>query len=111
MREIAANYIYLPKAGLIKNAYISYCETGFGMLTDPGIGIREIQGLEFYGGIIVAGYVKRFASLFHDGAELLSVLDEIYQNQGKQLEGLCIIEGADLVNLKWTASARIRVLC
>ena len=59
MRKIAANYICLPGFPLVKNGYVILEQGRVKDVVDTGGRIREIQGLEFYGGLIVAAYVTR----------------------------------------------------
>ena len=54
MRKIAANYICLPGFPLVKNGYVILEQGRVKDVVDTGGRIREIQGLEFYGGLIVA---------------------------------------------------------
>ena len=111
VRKIAANYIYLPGFPLMKNGYVVYDSSRPVEVIDTGSAIREIQGLEFYGGMIVAGQVKQAEAFFYAGADLLTIVDRIYQQEEMLPGGLCILEGADLLRLKWTESSRIRILC
>jgi len=53
MRKIAANYICLPGFPLVKNGYVILEQGRVKDVVDTGGRIREIQGLEFYGGLIV----------------------------------------------------------
>ena len=98
MRKIAANYICLPGFPLVKNG------------VDTGGRIREIQGLEFYGGLIVAAYVAAYQGRLEEGDLLLPWLDEIYRRGGKEYQGVGIWEGADLLKLTWTNKTKFRLL-
>ena len=60
MRKIAANYICLPGFPLVKNGYVILEQGRVKDVVDTGGRIREIQGLEFYGGLIVAAYVAAY---------------------------------------------------
>ena len=51
MRKIAANYICLPGFPLVKNGYVILEQGWVKDVVDTGGRIREIQGLEFYGGL------------------------------------------------------------
>ena len=92
MRKIAANYICLPGFPLVKNGYVILEQGRVKDVVDTGGRIREIQGLEFYGGLIVAAYVA------------------IYRRGGKEYQGVGIWEGADLLKLTWTNKTKFRLL-
>lgn len=110
-RKIAANYIFLPGFPLVKNGY-AVCEDGhLTDVVDTGGQIKEIQGLEFYGGMIVPDFVSKYITRFHPGESLLVVLDEIYSEAAaKGFYPPAIIEGADLQGLKWKDGGKIRAL-
>lgn len=77
MRKIAANYICLPGFPLVKNGYVILEQGRVKDVVDTGGRIREIQGLEFYGGLIVAAYVAAYQERLEEGDLLLPWLDEI----------------------------------
>ena len=106
MRKIAANYICLPGFPLVKNGYVILEQGRVKDVVDTGGRIREIQGLEFYGGMIVAAYQGRL----EEGDLLLPWLDEIYRRGGKEYQGVGIWEGADLLKLTWTNKTKFRLL-
>ncbi len=54
-------------------------------VVDTGGRIREIQGLEFYGGLIVAAYVAAYQGRLEEGDLLLPWLDEIYRREEKSI--------------------------
>lgn len=110
IRKIAANYIFWPGYPLVKNAYLTWKESGETEIIDTGGEIREIQGLEFYGGMLVPAYVMQYKHLFDTGRELLSVLENIYARESASVSGVAIIEGADLKQMCWRENADIRVL-
>ncbi len=110
MRKIAANYIFLPGFPLIKNGYVIFREGQETEVRDTEGKIREFAGLEFYGGMIVAGYVCRNTERFIPGSPLLPVLKELYLEYGKDDRHLAIVEGADLRALTWTNNSRVRYL-
>ena len=68
MRKIAANYICLPGFPLVKNGYVILEQGRVKDVVDTGGRIREIQGLEFYGGLIVAAYVAAYQERLEEGA-------------------------------------------
>lgn len=57
MRKIAANYIFLPGYPLVRNGYVVIDGQNVVDVVNTGGFIREIPGLEFYGGMIVAGFL------------------------------------------------------
>ncbi|MEG0796589.1 MAG: hypothetical protein RR397_08830 [Odoribacter sp.] len=109
IRKIAANYIYIPGFPLTKNGYV-IVENGKVTVVDTGGKIREIAGLEFYGGMIVPDYVKENKDLFCVGAPFLPVLEKLLTEKGMVYKGLAIIEGADLREFIWLSVADIRIL-
>ena len=110
MRKIAANYICLPGFPLVKNGYVILEQGRVKDVVDTGGRIREIQGLEFYGGLIVAAYVAAYQGRLEEGDLLLPWLDEIYRRGGKGYQGVGIWEGADLLKLTWTNKTKFRLL-
>lgn len=108
-RKIAANYIYLPGYKLVKNGYVLYKEAENLQIVEMGE-LRDIAGLEFYGGMIVADYVCGYAGKFVAGNAMITDLNRIYADKGNTGFSLAIIEGADLKNLVWTKETRIRKL-
>ena len=88
MRKIAANYICLPGFPLVKNGYVILEQGRVKDVVDTGGRIREIQGLEFYGGLIVAAYVAAYQGRLEEGDLLLPWLDEIYRRGGKEYHGV-----------------------
>ena len=110
MRKIAANYICLPGFPLVKNGYVILEQGRVKDVVDTGGRIREIQGLEFYGGLIVAAYVAAYQERLEEGDLLLPWLDEIYRRGGEEYQGVGIWEGADLLKLTWTNNTKFRLL-
>lgn len=107
MRKIASNYIFLPGYPLVKNGYVVWDKGCVTDVVDTGGVMKEIPGLEFYGGLIVAGYVKDKENRLKAGIDILSVLSELYRERGNGYQSLALIEGADLINFKF----RERVVC
>lgn len=110
MRKIAANYICLPGFPLVKNGYVILEQGRVKEVVDTGGQIREIQGLEFYGGMIVAAYVAACQEELEEGDLLFPWLDKIYRREGKVYQGIGIWEGADLLKLTWTDKTKFRLL-
>lgn len=110
VRRIAANYIYLPGYALVKNGYVELCGKGDIRVIDTGGRIKEIAGLEFYGGLIVPGFVCDSMALFESNASLLTVLDQLFAQHHNAFNRIAIIEGADLREMIWKNGARIRLL-
>ena len=109
MRKIAANYICLPGFPLVKNGYVILEQGRVKDVVDTGGRIREIQGLEFYGGLIVAAYVAAYQERLEEGDLLLPWLDEIYRRGGEEYQGVGIWEGADLLKLTWKSVSGLLV--
>lgn len=110
MRKIAANYICLPGFPLVKNGYVILEQGRVKDVVDTGGRIREIQGLEFYGGLIVAAYVAACQGELGEGDLLIPWLTGIYRQKGEVYEGIGIWEGADLLNLTWTNKTKFHLL-
>lgn len=110
VRRIAANYIYLPGHTLVKNGYVELRGNGDIRVIDTGGRIKEIAGLEFYGGLIVPEFVSDATTLFESNAPLLTVLDQLYAQHRDAFNRIAIIEGADLREMMWKSGARIRLL-
>ena len=110
MRLIAANYIYLPDFPLAKNSYVRLLSSEKIELVDSGGELKEISGLEFYGGLIVPEYIYGCESSFVLEKDLLLQLDDLFLQKGNEYVSVAIIEGADLQELKWTSGAKVRLL-
>lgn len=110
IRRIASNYIYLPGHDLVKYGYVEFGEQREVKVIDTGGQMYEIAGLEFYGGLIVPGYVCTEVGLFQNDSALLSTLDYLYARNNEPFYQVAIIEGADLRELTWKPGARIRLL-
>lgn len=109
-RKIAANYIFLPGFRLVKNGYVVW-EDGQGVeVVDTGGQIREIQGLEFYGGMIVPDFIHEYTGSWPAGKDLLALLEKIYSEVPGKKYRLAVIEGADLRTLKWKEGGKVGLL-
>lgn len=110
MRKIAANYVFLPDYPLVKNGYVIM----EGKTVQDVIGfdgeIREFQGLEFYGGMLVAGFLANSAFTFEPGVSVISYLRDCYTVNPNLSDGLAILEGADLRQLTFRPDTIIRRL-
>lgn len=109
-RKIAANYIFLPGFPLTKNGYVVLEEGKAAAVVDTGEEIREIQGLEFYGGWIVASCALAFQSELKAGDSLVPWLRKLYDRCGEECGSIGIWEGVDLRNLVWREEARFSLL-
>ena len=110
VRKIAANYIYWPGYPLVKNAYITIYSDNQVRVIDTGGRIDEIEGMEFYAGIIVPHFVSANVCLFHEGESLLTILDRLYRQNKSFPLAPAIIESADLRRMSWTSFSVIRQL-
>ena len=87
MRKIAANYICLPGFPLVKNGYVILEQGRVKDVVDTGGRIREIQGLEFYGGLIVAAYVAAYQERLEEGDLLLPCWTRSTVGEEKSIRG------------------------
>ncbi|MDE6450800.1 MAG: hypothetical protein K2L23_00630 [Odoribacter sp.] len=110
VRKIAANYIFWPDNPLVKNGYVEISACGEVRVVDTQGKIKEMAGLEFYGGMIVPAYIGRHAKSLRPGMELLPFLERQFARYGWDCDRVAIIEGADLVGLVWTEGAAVRLL-
>lgn len=111
VRKIAANYIFLPGYPLVKNGYVVYRDGRVWDVVDTGGKITEIESLEFYGGLIVAGYVVTEKMVFSgEKKNLLVLLEELYKSSGREVKNLALIKGADLVHLETASGMFVELL-
>lgn len=96
MRKIAANYVFLPGKPLLKQGYVVWDDGAVREVVDTGGELREIHGLEFYGGMLVSAGVLEKRGMWKAGEALLPFLIACYRDEDKDVAGLAIIEGADL---------------
>ncbi|MCC8174474.1 MAG: hypothetical protein LIO65_08995 [Odoribacter sp.] len=106
-RKIAANYIYLADSCLYKNAYVVIKNGEVERIIDTGGVMKEISGLEFYGGLLVEGFLQGLDIRNLNGESILPFLDTQYREKGRSREGIAIITGADLINFVFTKDSRI----
>lgn len=109
-RKIAANYIYLPEYPFVKNGYVVLEGERVQEVVDTEGRVREIQGLEFYGGLIVPDYVRTFGQVPEAGELFMPFLEKLLGQYGTDYRGVAILEGADLLEFKWKEGARFRKL-
>lgn len=64
-------------------------------VVDTGGELREIHGLEFYGGMIVSAALLEKRGTWKAGQPLLAFLTECYGGSDESVTGLAIIKGAD----------------
>lgn len=110
MRKIAANYILLPGYPLVKNGYVTLEGRKVIDVVDTGSRIREIQGLEFYGGFIVSALLLEKARAWQPGKEILPCIELLYADITLSPEGLALVQGIDYTRFCWTAKASITSL-
>ena len=110
IRKIASNYIFVPGFPLVKNGYVVLEEGAVKEVVDTGGVIKEIQGLEFYGGFLVAACGENEQETLREGELLLPWLEALYHSSGHEKVGVGILEGADLLKLVWKTGARFRRL-
>ena len=110
MRKIAANYVFLPGKPLLKQGYVVWDDGAVREVVDTGGELREIHGLEFYGGMIVPDYVCACKSLLLPEVEILPFLERLFAQKGNVYQRVALIEGADLIRLVWKERAAIRLL-
>lgn len=104
MRKIAANYILLPGFELIHNGYVVLADERVMEVVDTGGVIKEIPCLEFYGGMIVADFIRE-EIVWQEGDHILEKIKNCYS--GRDGKGLAIIQGADFSRFSWTKETRI----
>lgn len=111
MRKITANYIYTPDLGFLKYGIIVLDDNACVLdIIDTNGFMKEIQGLEFYSGLIVVGRIEKEEFLKYKGKLKLDVfLHDILI--GKEAYGLTIFKDVDLTNflIKTTSSIDIIV--
>ena len=110
VRKIAANYIFVPGWPLVKNGYVEIFGSQGVHVVDTYGKIKEIAGLEFYGGLIVPDYVCECKNLLLPEMEILPFLEQLFAQKGNGCRRVALIEGADLVRLVWKEKAGIRLL-
>ena len=104
MRKIAANYILLPGFELIRNGYVVLENERVTDVVDTGGVIKEIPCLEFYGGMLVADFVREEIA-WQEGDNILEKVKDCYS--GRDGTGLAIIQGADFSRFLWAKDTRI----
>lgn len=112
MRKIASNYVYLPGYGLKKNACVSIENKQIIGVEVFESGVIEIEGVEFYGGMIVPSFV--YGNLNRHTLCIFDALDDLY---GKSLKtdndlscGLAVIEALDFNGFLINENMRITLI-
>lgn len=97
MRKIAANYVFLPGVPLLRQGYVVWEDGAIRKVVDTGGELREIHGLEFYGGMLVSAVLLEKRGSWQAGQSLLPFLTECYRDADRTAAvGLAIVKGADL---------------
>ncbi|MCM1031767.1 MAG: hypothetical protein NC410_10070 [Oscillibacter sp.] len=96
MRKIAANYVFLPGLPLLRQGYVVWEDGAIRDVVDTGGELREIHGLEFYGGMLVSAALLKRQGSWQAGQPLLPFLTECYKEPDGAVPGLALIKGADL---------------
>lgn len=96
IRKIASNYVFLPDHPLLKNGYVVLKEGRILDVVDLGGRIREIAGLEFYGGMLLAGFVAEAHVLCPESGSLIDFFENLYADFPNTKQGLSLLKGADL---------------
>ncbi len=112
MRKLTANYIYSCNSGFLKYGIIILDDKNsvIEIINTNGI-MKEIEGLEFYSGLLVSGRIERLELSGQSRSEELSIemlLDTLLRD--KPSVGVTLIEDADLINFKIKTSARLRII-
>lgn len=110
VRKVAANYIFLPGSPLVKNGYVEVSALRGVRVVDTQGEIKEMPGLEFYGGMIVPDYVCEHKHEWKPETEMLPFLERLYACRGNVCRKIAIIEGADLRRLVWQEKTNVRLL-
>lgn len=105
LRKIAANYIFVPGYPLVKNGYVILENGQIADVVDTGGVIREIQGLEFYGGMLVADSLLPMNLKLPPEGDLLPFLEEVYAQPHPLTQGIALLKGADLLRLAFRPGA------
>lgn len=99
LRKIAANYIFVPGYPLVKNGYVVLENGRIADVVDTGGVIQEIQGLEFYGGMLVTDMLLTMKIKLPPEGEMIPFLEEIYTRFHSVPQGIALLKGADLPRL------------
>lgn len=112
MRKITSNYIFSPDLGLLKYGIIVIgSDNRIVEIIDTHGSITEIQGLEFYSGLVSVGRFEYSDLLKYSGKKEMfieEVLGDILKD--KPLIGLTIIEDVDFSNSKIKSSSKVKIL-
>ncbi|MDR2413851.1 MAG: hypothetical protein LBD64_02555 [Odoribacteraceae bacterium] len=101
-KKVAAHYILLPGCPLLKNGIVTWT-TGekprVEVNVHPG---KELQGVEFHAGMIVAERVREQIRDWQPGDSLVKRVEHLYAAGEESTRALAIIQGADWKRLAWT---------
>lgn len=98
-RRIGANYILWPGFPLLKNGYLLLDGRRVTDIVDTGGIVREIEGLEFYGGMLLPAGVLALSFERPEDGLLLPFWEELYTRMSGEEEGVALLKGADLREL------------
>lgn len=112
MRKITANYIYSPECGFLKYGIVVLNEDDSikEIISTKGT-IKEVQGLEFYSGLIVVGRIKSTEILEYleqEDSMLEVLLNKLLKD--KPPEGLSILNNVDFTDFKIKHSTSVKIL-
>ena len=109
MRKIASNYVDLPGFGSLEHVYAEIEGNRlFRLMPFQDGGIKEMEGLEFYAGILVEGDFSRILT-DHVGHDITSVIEEAYKDGDtgfRRGDGFYIISGIDWEKKEITGRSR-----
>lgn len=99
VRKIGANYIFWPGFPLVKYGYLLLDGKSVTDVIDTGGAVREIEGLEFYGGLLLPAALSELTFERPEEGPLLPFLEELYTRLPREGKGVALLKGADLRNL------------
>lgn len=110
MRKITANYIYTPDSGFLKFGIIVLDDDArIQDIIDTKGSIKEMQGLEFYSGLVSVGRIEKEEFLrYTEVVEIEVVLRKILS--GREPKGLTIFNDLDLANFLIKPTTTIKIL-
>ena len=109
MRRIASNYVFLPGTALISGVYAEYDDVyGRFRIAAFESGCCEIEGLEFYSGILTDARLADFIDELKRASDLRETIGRIYKGFPVPAEKLAVLSGC--VNFRWGKHAKFRIL-
>jgi hypothetical protein len=106
-RKIGAHYIFLPGHPLVKGGHVVWEEGEEPVVVATGGVTREIEGLEFHGGMIVAGFIREAITDWRPGDPLLERLAAAHASRRGTSGGLALLQGAAWDTLRWSDTSTI----